>query len=343
MFQSSLSLPFLNANQHLEVQVQHLQEHDLLAEKDGDNSFSIKSEYGLLRLSATEQQMNLIVETDRSDGLDIMRDFVADYLLEHMPGLKSSDLVWSGHKVAEGVPGNFRTMTVAKRQVLNEGMLRLTLTGNDLQLFEEGGLHFRILLPKNPTRKPVWPKRLTSGKVQFPEGEDALHNRAYTARYVRTKQGELDFDLVRHKGGIVADWAESVAEGAVVGIMGPGGGGYIDNSWLLMGGDETALPAISRILEHCSPETRGRVYLSVRKSDYQTDLQKPDGVEVFWLMDEKQLSSAMIETDLPDNKDIYVWFGGEQKDARAIRKVLKSDWKLNPAQFYCAAYWVKEN
>ncbi|WP_085902033.1 siderophore-interacting protein [Kiloniella majae] len=344
MFQSSLSLPFHNADQHLEAQVRHIEQHELEAEKHDDNSFSIRSEYGLLRLSATQDQMNLIIETERDDGLDVMRDFVADYLVGHMPSLKLSDLVWSGHNIVEGTPANFRTVAVVKRTILNEGMLRLTLAGNDLSLFEEGGLHFRLLLPKNPNRTPVWPIRLTSGKVQFPEGDDELYNRVYTARYVRTELGELDFDLVRHKGGVAADWAESVAEGAIVGIMGPGGGGYINNGWLLMGGDETALPAISRILEQCSSDVKGQVYLSVRKSDYQADLQKPDGIEVFWLPDNdsNQLASSIIETVLPDNEDIYVWFGGEQKDARAIRKVLKSDWKLKPDQFYCAAYWQND-
>ncbi|WP_053006018.1 siderophore-interacting protein [Kiloniella spongiae] len=343
MFQSSLSLSFPDADQHLEAQVRHIEQHELQAEKHNDNSFSIRSEYGLLRLSATKDQMSLVVETDRDDGLDIMRDFVADYLVEHMPGIKLSDLVWSGNKIVVGTPANFRTMKVVKRVILNEGMLRLTLAGNDLDLFEDGGLHFRLLLPKKPNKKPVWPIRLTSGKVQFPEGQDELHNRVYTARYIRSDQGEMDFDLVRHKGGVAADWAESVSEGTTVGIMGPGGGSYINNNWLLMGGDETALPAISRILERCSPDTKGQVYLSTRKQNYQIDLQKPDGVEISWLQSngDNELSSAIIDTVLPDDEDIYVWFGGEQNDARKIRKILKFKWKLKSTRFYCAAYWQK--
>ena len=344
MFQSSLSLPIRDADQHLEAQVRHIEQHELKAEKHSDNSFSIKSEYGVLRLSATEEQMNLIVETERDDGLDIMRDFVADYLTGHMPGLKLSDLIWSGQNIDEGSPANFRKMTVVKRVILNEGMLRITLAGDDLAIFNEGGLHFRLLLPKSPNRKPVWPIRLKSGKVQFPEGEDELHNRVYTARYVRPEQGELDFDVVRHKGGVAADWAENVPEGATIGVMGPGGGGYLNQSWLLMGGDETALPAISRILENCSSNTQGKVYLSTRKTDYQTVFNKPAGVDVCWLSErDRQLTASMVEVNLPQHDDLYVWFAGEQTDAREMRKTLKTEWKLKAHQYYCAAYWTKDN
>ncbi|WP_052741959.1 siderophore-interacting protein [Kiloniella litopenaei] len=344
MFQSSLSLSLPNADQYLEAQVLHIEQHELKAEKHSDNSYSIRGEYGLLRLSATQKEMNLTVESERDDGLDIMRDFVVDYLTGHMPDLKLSDLVWSGQNLDEEAPANFRTMTVLRCIVLNEGTLRITLAGKDLAIFDEGGLHFRLLLPKSRNREPVWPIRLKSGKVHFPDGDDELHNRVYTARYVRSEQGELDFDVVRHQGGVAADWAENVSEGEVIGVMGPGGGGYLDQSWLLIGGDETALPAISRILENSSPNTQGKVFIETRKPDYQVSLVRPEGVDVVWLSEhDRQLMDSMTNVCLPEHNDFYVWFAGEQTDARQMRKTLKTEWKLKPEQYYCAAYWTKDN
>lgn len=60
--------------------------------------------------------------------------------------------------------------------------------------------------------------------------------------------GEIDFDFVRHDGGIASSWAQEAAPGQVTWIAGPkmsrshpeGAG------WLLVVCDETALPAIGR-------------------------------------------------------------------------------------------------
>ncbi|WP_343565060.1 siderophore-interacting protein [Kiloniella sp. b19] len=343
MLSSSLTLELPSADEILRQQIPHIEEHGLHAQPLEDGRFLIESEYGLLYLSADQEQMTFALETQREEALEFMRSFLSEYLLEHMPFLAEEHLVWKGHVPDEGTPSNFRVMTVVRREVLHEGMLRLTLSGEGLESFCHGGLHFRLLLPVNPGRPPVWPVRARSGKVRFPEGEEALYNRVYTARFVRPEAGELDFDLVRHAGGVASDWAETVEPGSVVGVMGPGGGGFPDARWLLMGGDETALPAISRILENCAADVCGQVFLATRQADWKVGLKKPSGVEIAWLEDDGvALPKALLSARIPDMEGSYVWFGSEQQQAREVRKVLKSDWQLKTDQYYCAAYWNRQ-
>ncbi|NEE10289.1 siderophore-interacting protein, partial [Streptomyces sp. SID7499] len=70
----------------------------------------------------------------------------------------------------------------------------------------------------------------------------------YTPVRYDPEAGEIDFDFVRHEGGVASSWAQAVKPGEVTWIAGPKmSHGHPEGAdWLLVIGDETALPAIGR-------------------------------------------------------------------------------------------------
>ena len=118
--------------------------------------------------------------------------------------------------------------------------------------------------------------------------------RTYTIREVRPGP-RLVVDFVLHlepgASGPAAAWAATAAPGDTVGIIAPRAGEVFGGiewapggaSRLLLAGDETAVPAISAILEQLPPDARGAAYLEVPCAQDLLPLHAPRGVDVRWL------------------------------------------------------------
>lgn len=118
--------------------------------------------------------------------------------------------------------------------------------------------------------------------------------RTYTVRAVRPDVRELDVDLVRHgDAGPASRWAGAVAGGDELLVVGPNAahsGPTRAAAWnpppgrpfLLLGGDETAVPAVAAILQRLPADARGTAVLEVPAPDDVLGLAAPDGVSVSW-------------------------------------------------------------
>lgn len=205
------------------------------------------------------------------------------------------------------------------------GFLRIRLTGPDAPRFGRDGLHFRLLLAP-PGRAPIWPRVGDTGRALWPEGADALHRPVYT---VLDQQDDwLDFEIFHHAGSPTCAWAETARPGETVGIIGPGGGWCPDGARLWLFGDETALPAIARILALTPAPTRTVLCCAAHDlgplSDDPRVSLAPD------------LIAALTSID-PAPED-FVWFAGPAHQARAARAHLTA--RGHPKrQFMAAAYW----
>ena len=220
-------------------------------------------------------------------------------------------------------------MRVAGVNHPSPGFLRVRLIGPDAERFARDSLHFRLLLPAMG-RDPVWPRVGAKGRTVWPEGDDALHRPVYTV----AAQGQdwLDFDIFRHDGSPTCAWAETVRPGTQVGIIGPGGGWCPQVPALTMFGDQTALPAIARMLHLSRDLVPGPVQAIV----------DADPADLGALADDPRvcirhdLLTALSQADLP--QDGFVWFAGLAPDARAARKMLL-DRGVAKRDFMAAAYW----
>jgi len=352
--QSELLLDMDRPEDWLDTQVRHMAEHDLLPAERAAGHALFETEFGAFRVQAEAGALRIRIDARDDQGIETLQSSIAEYIAAHDRHL-TDRLVWRGHApAAMARPGNFRQMTVVARRLVSPWMIRLTLSGTDLAPFAERGLHVRLLLPPKgrAAAATVWPRRLSSGVTQFPDGEDALTIRVYTLREVRADRGEVDIDIVRHAGGALADWAETAKPGAAIGMIGPGGGYLPEDGWLLIGGDETALPAIARILESRAPDGRGHAILSVRHPEARQPIAAPAGFSLDWRTDDPDgiadaIAGALADiapTDLTPTEfgPLTAWFAGEASVAKRVRALFRAEPRLTPARTYAAAYWRRD-
>jgi NADPH-dependent ferric siderophore reductase len=203
------------------------------------------------------------------------------------------------------------TGTVRTTRTIGHSILRVTCAGEEFGNFADTGFDQRVKL--------ILPLE-DSGYRNFPCGADWYERwrrqpeneqnpiRTYTVRDVRRELGEVDIDLVLHGiNGPASAWAAAVMPGDQVAILGPnarfsGDHGGIEfrtprpGSRLLLAGDETAQPAITRILEQLPADATGSALLEMPHPEDIIDLIKPDGIDVHWLIrGDRQVGEPMLE------------------------------------------------
>src|SRR5207253_17208 len=104
-------------------------------------------------------------------------------------------------------------------------------------------------------------------------------------REFRPEALELDVDVVRHGDGPGSTWATRAQSGDTVVIGGPGGGYQRppEVSRLVIGGDETSLPAISTVLATLPASVRADVFVEIHDRDEEQVLDSAAQVTLNWL------------------------------------------------------------
>jgi NADPH-dependent ferric siderophore reductase len=156
--------------------------------------------------------------------------------------------------------------------------------------------------------------------------------RTYTVREQRRELGEIDVDFaVRTSPGPAAAWALLCLAGDRITALGPD---EADNAgidfrappgtdWILVAGDESALPAIAGILEWISPATPVRAWIEIAHCDDVQPLQTWSDAEITWLVRGvgPSLTDAVTAARLPAGTP-YAWIAGEATEVRRLRRHL---------------------
>lgn len=220
---------------------------------------------------------------------------------------------------------------VRKTTTITPHMRRITLASTALMDF--------------PVRRPAqWVKLF----VPTPESETPS-GRAYTIRHFREELCEMDVDFVLHGDGPCSTWAETAKPGDVVQIAGPRSGFRLDPdvTHLLIGGDETALPAIGAILEALPAGLAVDVLVEIPEdTDAQIIHSKAD-VEITWLPRKGRdagaatdLAAAMMMADLPEENS-EVWFAAEASIVRTVRRHFQVNRAMPRNRLTMSGYWKK--
>lgn len=233
---------------------------------------------------------------------------------------------WDRLEVGALAPG-LALMRVVSARRTTPNFLRIRLAGPEAGRFGMGGLHFRLLLPP-PGRAPVWPEVAATGRTIWPDGADALHRPVYTVAALADDW--LEFDIFDHPGSPTCLWAKGDPVGQTVGVMGPGGGWCPQAPRLWLFGDETALPAIGRMLGLAQAEVRA--VLRCAPADLG-DLARHPGLSHC-----DDLLAALARHAAPDGDDSFYWFAAGADEARLARRHLL-DLGLPKTRFLTVAYW----
>ncbi|PID36774.1 MAG: hypothetical protein CR993_03885 [Rhodobacterales bacterium] len=307
-------------------------------EPRGDG-LDITSPFGVMRLRLEGDAVLLRVSAEGEGNLVLMRESAAYFLGQFRSDL--ANVTWSGAHRAGALPVNFRLGRVQSVEERGASYLRMTLAGEGFARFASGGLHFRLLRQKHRTGAPQWPRMNARGTTDWPEGAAALVDKVYTIRALDVETGTLVFDIFRHPGGFTSEWAETRPIGEVVGIMGPGGGWLIEREWALIGGDETALPAIARQLAAAKPGQGGKVFVLVGSEADVEDLPSGGDYEVTWLFRDRgdDLVAAMTGTEVDFGADYGVWFAASKDQAAAVRDYFRARAGFDRKRLQSVAYW----
>lgn len=303
----------------------------------------IDSVYGVAHLDPGDGGLRLRIECPGESAFFLVKTSLVEHVFEFAD---SPQITWTGHGAGAGAVPYFREMTVVAARTLTPRMRRVTLAG-DVGHFAQGGLHVRLLMPP-AGRVPAWPVLSPEGRLTWATGADAVTARVYTVRQIDAGQGTLDLDVVVHDGHDTpgSSWALAAQPGAVVGLMGPGGGDFPPGRRFLLAGDETALPAIARIVGALPAEAAATVLIEVADAAEEQPLPSAATLSVCWLHrgsaeagTTRVLEDAVRGQGLPAGDDGFVWIACEHTAARSLRNWLRRDIGFDRQRQTVAAYW----
>lgn len=242
-------------------------------------------------------------------------------------------------------PPAFRRVTVRRTERLSRRMARVTLAGPELAGFtvDEPAASVRLLLPSPDHEElptPVW----NGNEFLLPDGRRPTI-RTFTPRRVDRVAHELDVEVVIHGGGAASAWALAADPGRPVALSGPGRGYVVDGDApaFLLAGDETAIPAISQLLE--AMPARAAVVVYVEIADPLARLALPDHprATVEWCdqMPDAPPGHALADAlrkAAPDPAT-RVWAAGEAAAMQRIRRHLFDELGFPRSQATVRGYW----
>ncbi len=242
-------------------------------------------------------------------------------------------------------PPPFRQLTVRRVAPRSPYLVAITLDGPELEglMVEDPAASVRLLLPDTAQHDLVMP-RWNGNEFLLPDGRRPAI-RTLTPRRVDPRALELDLEVVVHGRGVASAWAQTAQVGDTAGVSGPGRGYTIDRDApaFLLAGDESAIPAISQLLEALPAGTPAQVYIEVSQPEARLVLPSHPDARVVWCdlapgrTSGDALVAAVRGADLTPG--IKVWVAGEAAAVQRIRRYLFEERQLSRAQATVRGYW----
>ena len=240
-------------------------------------------------------------------------------------------------------PPPFRRGIVVSNERITPRLTRLRISGPELATLkiDEPAASVRLLVPAPGDDDLVVPS-WDGNEFLRPDGSRPII-RTLTPRGLA--DDTLTLEIVLHEGGALSDWATSVEGGEHAAISGTGRGYTIDPdaAGFLLAGDESAIPAISQLLEWIGPEIDVDAIIEIADPEGRAPLPSHARATVSWVElpagapPGEALVEAVETLDVPDGW--RVWAAGEAAAMFRIRKHLFDTLGLERRHATVRGYW----
>ncbi|MCZ4076742.1 siderophore-interacting protein [Rhodococcus sp. H36-A4] len=258
----------------------------------------------------------------------------------------------------EVFPICIRELDVLRVEDITPGMRRVIVGGPSMDRHVRDGVELPPvrtrgfdddvkILPVDPATGALpftVPVNSDNGTVDWPAGS-FQYSRTYTVRRFDEDTREMALDFAMHEGGLAAGWAHGVQAGEKILVAGPKHSSSLPRGvdWMMIAGDETALPAIAHCLEKLPADLPATVVIEVAEPSHRQELFSAASVDITWLYrSENGGQSRMVDAVQAAQwrpGQPYLWVAGEASTIKPLRRWAKQD-KQIPKQFVeIAGYW----
>ncbi|PTW61078.1 NADPH-dependent ferric siderophore reductase [Breoghania corrubedonensis] len=324
----------------------HFTEHGEVTR--GERAARFAFHFGTAELAVDGRHLDISALASDASGIAFVKVALAEHIFE-LSEPERPEIHWTGDCAAGSPVPYLRRMKVERVELVTSRMRRVRLSGEDLERFSRKGMHIRLLFPPEPGGEYGWPVMGEDGRPAWPEGLPKPIARVYTIRRIDVEAGWLDVDMVLHEGDGFpgAGFAMSAKPGDEIGITGPGGGTYGQARRYLIAGDETALPAIARILEELPENATVTAVIEIPDAAEEQELASKADVELTWVHrngvaagSSDLLEQAVKAVDWPTNApDSFVWVGCEHATFRKLRAYFRKEKQMPRENHMIVAYW----
>ncbi|MBP1849565.1 siderophore-interacting protein [Rhizobium halophytocola] len=245
-------------------------------------------------------------------------------------------------------PVRLRQLTVARVETLSRSMLRIVLTGEELEGFASLGFddHVKMFFPAEGEGEIHLPIVGPNG-LEFPEDGPRPTARDFTPRNHDPEAGELAIDFAITHQGPASNWARAARPGDSAWIAGPRGSFVVPLAfdWHLLIADETGLPALARRLEELPEGTRAVALIEIDGQDDRIAIETRADAAIHWVerapasaAGGQRLAAYLAALELPAG-DFFTWIGCESQAAKDLRSLLIAERQANPKWMRASGYW----
>ncbi|MFJ9407249.1 siderophore-interacting protein [Streptomyces sp. NPDC101393] len=264
------------------------------------------------------------------------------------------------------VPVALITVTGVRR--ITPQMTRMTFAGEGLEDFPTWpDQQLKLCFPRPGQSAPRLPAVEADGDVMrwyqaflaIPE-EERPWMRSYTVRSYDPERHRITIDFVLHgasssaadeETGPATRWASTATVGDTLARYGPAAIYAkplpLDSAdWLLLAGDETALPAIGSLVESLPRGSRAVACIEVANAAEEQPLTSPADLTVHWVHRDDTtaargggaLLNAVREASFPSGS-VFAWLAGEAGAVRELRRHLVEERGIGKRQIDFSGYW----
>ena len=202
----------------------------------------------------------------------------------------------------------------------------------------------------NTNQPDLWEKPNLAVRLELSHAtHSARISRVYTIRSFNLDTHEVEIDLIEHEDESPAmKWVHSAEVGSTIQIIGPRPHfvpDFEEKKHVLMFADETALPALSSILQHWQNNIAADIFVESHDANICEYLPNQENVQIHLLQRAHQNQAGKMGLLLKaayqfrHTDHITVWAACERNEARAIRKFFLDEKLMDKKDVMVTGYW----